>query len=412
MSTTIKPLELYVEGTKVFPDVDVSALAYSGTDLMNAVDQTVNLVLGWKNSFLDWVDTPYILPPIDDTEWHQNSEGSIYDQHNYWQFNQYTYDIQNTLDLTWLSNVSTFYAPFNYIKTKKLYFKNTLNPLLGYNSNQWSDTPAPTLVYSLFRCIGMFKEAKHLEEIHGLNFNQNATMYYDSNYMANFPYIATYCHEVVDWEKGQVNCYNEMFEGCTSLSIIEAQWPQVFTSNGFAMMFHGCGALLETYMPTIDMQPVSQNDTINIDNLFNGCSNCTSLHITNNSWQYIKSADHAWNGTQIYSIDIPATATHLSNICFIIHEPYSEVDAPQHYSDWKYIIRTTEPMNAYLNDHHDRMPILLFNYWDWDSNTEFINTFGGIYVPDSQLSDWKTFIETTNDAPNIAQNCVHGLSEL
>lgn len=412
MSTTIKPLELYVEGTKVFPGVDVSALAYSGTDLLKSIEQTVNLILEWKNSWLEWVESPYVLPPIDETEWHQNSEGSIYDQHNYWQFNQYTYDIQNTLDLTWLSNVSTFYAPFNYIKTEKLYFKNTLNPLLGYNSNNWSDSP--TLVYSLFHCIQMFKQARYLEEIHGLNFNQNATMYYDSNYMANYPYIATYCSEIVDWEKDQVNCYNEMFEGCTSLNIIEAQWPQVFTSNGFAMMFHGCGALLETYMPTIDMQPVSQNDTININYMFKGCSNCTSLHITNNSWQYISNAESAWQDTQIHSIDIPATATNLTNISHIIGDPVYVWDEQQQrnsYSDCKFIIRTTAPMDAYLNDHNDRMQLLLFNYWDYVSQ-DFYDTFGGLYVPDSQLSDWETFIGTTWDAPGFVQYCLHGLSEL
>ena len=60
-------------------------------------------------------------------------------------------------------------------------------------------------------------------------------------------------------------------------------------------------------------------------------------------------------------------------------------------------------------DGNDPRP---FNFWDYENDQDFMNTFGGIYVPDAQLQDWKDMIANDFNAPNVAANCVHGLSEL
>ena len=55
---------------------------------------------------------------------------------------------------------------------------------------------------------------------------------------------------------------------------------------------------------------------------------------------------------------------------------------------------------------------MLFNYWDYDANELFLSTYGGLYVPDSQLSEWYDLISVDFNAANFADNCLHGLSEL
>ena len=68
-------------------------------------------------------------------------------------------------------------------------------------------------------------------------------------------------------------------------------------------------------------------------------------------------------------------------------------------------------MTAKLNSV-DGADCRLFNFWDYEGNSDFQSTFGGIYVPDAQVNDYKDMIENEYSCPNIAANHVHGLSDL
>ena len=407
MSTTVKPLDIYIGDTKVFPDVDLGFLSLSSTTLGESIMSEIDSVNTNKNCYLEHVEYPYVITDTDDTAWHLKNNSDIHDIENYWYFNSNAYDINCAIDLAWLTNIATFRSPFNGVKTKVLNFKGTLNPTQGYDTNDWSQA---TLKFSQFWCRSMFLESRDLEEIHNLNFNQNPTLLFDENYISQNTYLEGRIYG--EWGDFRAT-YRDMFNGCNNLRVLDAEWPSILYGEDFFCMFSACWNLPDNQIPTFVLRPLYTNGTINIENMFNECGYIESLHISADTWPYIRKAATTWRNTNIHTIDIPATATNLINIGGIIGETYlpEEVEGHRDFSGWKYIIRTTAPMTAVLNEVEDAN-CMLFNYWDYEENSDFISTFGGIYVPDAQLQDWKDNIGITFNAPNIAANCVFGLSDL
>lgn len=413
MSTTVKPLDIYIGDTKVFPDVDLGFLSLSSTSLGESIMSEINTINTNKNCYLQIVEYPYIITDTDDTAWHLKdieNEGGIHNLENYWFFNENTYDINCEIDLAWLANIATFRSPFNYsggVKTKVLNFKGTLNPTQGYDMGDWSQA---TLKYSQFYCRSMFLDSKNLEEIHNLNFNQNPTLLFDENWISQEQHLVGLVWE----EYGDfVGTYRDMFNGCNNLRVLDAEWPSILYGEDFYCMFSMCYNLPDNQIPTFALHPLYSNGTITIENMFNEGHNIESLHISADTWPYIRKAATAWRNTNIHTIDIPATATNLINVAGILGDAYNpeEIEGHRDYSGWKYIIRTTSIMTAHLNNINDN-DTRLFNYWDYEGNSDFLSTFGGIYVPDEQLQDWKDTITNEYNAPNVAANCVHGLSDL
>lgn len=410
MSTTVKPLDIYIGDTKVFPDVDLDILGLSTTALGQYIMSTINDVNEQKNCYLENARFPYIITDTDDTAWHLHQidyDGGIYNIDNYWYFNENAYDINATLDLGWLTNLATWRPPFNNIRTKVLNFKGTLNPTQGYDTNDWSQA---TLKFSQFWCRSMFENAQELEEINNFNFNQNPSLYFDDNYISQNQHLEGRIYS--EWGEFK-DTYKSMFNECHNLRVLDVEWPTVFYGEDFSYMFHNCCVLPDNQFPTMDLHPLYTNGTITIENMFKECHNMTSTHLTSGSWAYIKNAAYAWSDTDVHFIDIPATATNLINVAGILGDNYipEEVEGHRDYSNWKYIIRTTSLMTAHLNSVDGNDP-RLFDFSRYDENQDFMSTFGGIYVPDAQLQDWKDYISTELSASNIANNCVHGLSDL
>ena len=407
MSTTVKPLDIYIGDTKVFPDVDLGFLSLSSTSLGESIMSEINTINTNKNCYLELVEYPYIITDTDDTAWHLKDNGDIHNVDNYWHFNRNTYDINCAIDLAWLGNIATFRPSFNGVKTKVLNFKGTLNPTQGYDTDDWENN---TLKFSQFWCNSMFLDSKNLEEIHNLNFNQNPTLLFDENWISQEQHLCGFVWD--EWSDFRAT-YRNMFNNCNNLRVLDAEWPSILYGEDFYTMFNACHNLPDNQIPTFTLRPLYTNGTITIENMFNECYNIESLHISADTWPYIKNARYTWSGPNVHTIDIPATATNLINIAGILGDTYwpEAVEGHRDYSNWKYIIRTTSIMTAHLNsiDDNDPRP---FNFWDYDNDQDFMNTFGGIYVPDAQLQDWKDMIANDFNAPNVAANCVHGLSEL
>ena len=433
MSTTIKPLEVYIKGTKVFPDVDLSGTMLSDTslldDIISATNEVQRLHMPKINLNFPINEYPYIMPPMEDgsaSNWHSWDDGSVYSSTNYWCFG-YTnlYDIQFDIDAAYVCQSTSWdnKRAFNSTKVKTLNFKGTMHHLEGYSTNDWSNPNNPH-VYSHFFCKGMFSDCVLLEEINGLVFDSTQQYIYDYSSLDpnNDNRIETYNGNMEPYD-ARYN-YAEMFRNCTSLRKLDITWPtesNQVTLHGdyFNNMFSGCWNLPDNQVPTFKLVPMSDTNCpygdnpglIDISEMFMSCPNITSIKITNDSWQYIFGATSAFNQSGIHSIDIPATATNLKYVRYILgYNLQSTVGTPD-WSDSKFVIRTTAPMDFYINGITSDGELTLFNYGEYDNDQTFINDFGGIYVPDSQLNNWKTMI-ANQGGTNIAQNCVFGISQL
>lgn len=414
MSTTIKPLELIVDGTKVYPDVDLSILgsplATSSTFIQ--MSTTANNILAVHTSRI--TDSFYsgiiVVPDMEDGDnspFHTNSNPT----ENYWSFSgegsaAYLSEIQPELDAKWLNcaiyngEVSTFRQ--THIKSVTFKQGSVVPAFTAYYDN------TQTIGYKTYHCGEMFAWCHELEEVHNLNLTDTAVLNDLTNESDVHNVISGVDAARPDWT------YPQMFIDCHNLRVLDVVWPTYLYGGIFGGMFQGCFSLPENQLPELKFRPLGVTiggiayNTIDLSEAFNGCSNFSSLHIDNDTWQYVTSAYFTWNETQITQIDIPATATNLTNVCFVIGNP--PIWGVSDYSDCKYIIRTEAPMNNYLIEG-DGSKLQLFDYGGFDNSQDFINTFGGIYVPDNQLSDWVNVI-AGNWGPNIAANCVHGLSEL
>jgi hypothetical protein len=280
----------------------------------------------------------------------------------------------------------------------------------------WSDRTNKVL--DLLNCRCLFRDSHNLKEIHGLNLGGQR------EHLMPVTDVYVYSEKKEDggwcYMDNMKETFGMMFWGCEKLTTLDIIWPEPLSGTNNPVlygnvdhMFFGCMKLTDAQIPTFALRPINQGETIKMQQFFGGVNSrslISSLHITDDSWPYIESARSAWGRAQIQSIDIPATATNLSYIKEILGEDlYTPTSGD--YSGNKYIIRTEKPMADYLNDN-DEEHVKLFNFNSYNDNNDFLSTFGGIYVPDSQVTAWQTAIGTDFGAPNIAQNHVHGLSDL
>lgn len=412
MSTTIKPLELIVDGTKVYPDVDLSILGspIASSSTFTQMNTTANNILSSHNSNVAGSNSGIIImPDIEDGDTSPFHTNDDYGQ-NYWFFSSYRFpnayitEIQPELDAKWLANAYLIGNVDTFRKTAitSITFKQgtKLQPWTAINDN------TQNVAYKANHCGAMFMECYNLTSINNLDLTEQQVFNDINNiYDVHNPINGEYVNQP-EWT------YAYMFNDCNNLRVLDVVWP-TYLYGSFNGMFQGCSSLPENQLPELKLRPlgvtidgVSYN-TIDLSEVFWGCSNFTSLHIDNDTWQYVTSVSRTWQDTQVKQIDIPATATNLTSVYLVIGD--IPTDGVSDYSAWKYIIRTEAPMNNYLIEG-DGMKVLLFNYWNYEGNSDFLNTFGGIYVPDNQLSEWVNNI--AESAPNLAANCIHGLSEL
>ena len=122
---------------------------------------------------------------------------------------------------------------------------------------------------------------------------------------------------------------------------------------------------------------------------------------------------NTYDGTMVHTIDIPATATNLTDIRNILGS-IPDLSDQTEYANYKYIIRTEAPLDAWESagsPQSDYDNLMLFgNAGDINNRSDILQYFGGIYVPDSQVSGWQSYYQG-RDLNNIA-DCIHGLSEL
>lgn len=431
--STVKPLNIYIGETKVFPDVNLSGIEmsqnpayadmYEDTEVLNDDFHMANFASlnDWKqqHSFEFNMPKALIMPVIEDTNdspWHTNSDPG----QNYWQIsNDGILAIPFTINQNWVGDY--FVAGnglFAYSKMTVINFDayTSMPNTVAYNQNDHSIKTVDILC-----CRNMFHECTELREIHGLNLGGTR------NHMQTYQ-NEDYAYSAKSNSDFWVNpfhingTYRSMFESCWNLNTLDITWPEaasgtnypILYTNDASNMFHSCHNLPENQIPTFAFRPVNQGDLIDISNLFGGGDGgnayISSMHMTDDSWPYIKYAHYAWaNPRQVTTIDIPATATELISIGGILGD-----NLPDNYNDWsayQYIIRTTAPMTAKLNSV-EGADCRLFNFWDYEGNSDFQNTFGGIYVPDSQVNDYKNMIGSEYSCSNIAANHVHGLSDL
>ena len=429
--STIKPLDIYIGQTKVFPDVNLDILGspIAGSNMFVDLNESANFIINkhWANisNNNDIYGKDVIVPVLDDSDssaFHTNP--NPYD--NYWNFN---YDDHQTkimeimfdLDAKWMYNQ----IAMGDGKTFWMFGGDTIQFKAGsklaprtFKFNEYVPSKENQIAVTNNFCACMFGYSPKLTTVRNLDLTEPT--YFDTTEDIYDHMI----YEPITYRQPDsytlLRSYEAMFTYCGELTTLDITWPTYLYGEQFYQMFGYCQKLPENQVPVLKLRPTNLtihgtlHDYININQLFAYCHNITSLHIDSDTWQYVTECQDAWTNTGLKQIDIPATATKLYNICMPLGDLWPTWDETQHrddYSAYKYIIRTTNPMTALLNGGGDRNHCMLFNYWDYDGNQDFIDTFGGIYVPDAQLQDWKDYI-TDFSAPNIAANCVHGLSDL
>ena len=420
MSTTIKPLELYVEGVKVYPDSDI--LKYAGTNLMSVIDAKTNEV---QNNHSSWMSVmydsqnndPFILPPMvdnDENDFHMNDNGDIHQMSNYWNFyHAQIYDIQFDLNLRWTAVFDWECGAFNTTKLKTINFTGTLPKLEGW---YYDENEQQHVVYRTTWCRAMFGWNTNLEEIHGLQFDETTNFVYDTSYLSgdyvDLDFVAGWGFHSNPAELCAP--WRNMFSYDINLRVLDVDWPTYFVGDSFESMFEECNSLPDNQIPTLNLVSMTSGHTIWCYKMFAGCTHCASTHLSATSWLFIEFAGDMYAGTQLHSIDIPADANHLTNIHNILGDIPTDLSDPTEYANYKYIIRTEAPFNAYADAGYpqsDYDNLLLFNNaGDINGRTDILQYFGGIYVPDSQVSGWKSYYQE-RDLNNIA-DCIHGLSDL
>lgn len=429
MSTIVKPLDIYIGDIKVFPDVNLNELnsPISNSDTYETMILTANAILESHicdiRQLIDIGATGYlIMPELDDTD-----DSPFHTGHDERPSNRLWYlesnDNQRILDLAFQPNAKWMNTAGEIIPRtfagyggKYITFRNDsiLSPVSYTYKEATGNKQAGDVAITVYSLCDMFADAVYLEEIH--NLNMTAAQYIDTE--TEFPVWGVTNEYTGDaWCPPKNISYRHMFYNCKKLTVLDAIWPSTLYSNNFTEMFAYCEKLPDNQFPTLNLASTNITaegqllDTINISGMFWGCKLVESTHITDASWTNVIYAQEAWMETKLSVIDIPATAAKLRNIKYILGDEVKGVktDQGRDYSMSKYIIRTDAPINAYLNGDSD-VDLTMFRYEDYNEDQRFLDTFGGIYVPDYTVQNWKDYISQW--APNVATYCVHGLSEL
>ena len=430
MSTTIKPLDIYVGDVKVFPDVDLSALGspivqsdtfteimafYNGVNMQHwaSVNALAAYQAGWTNNV-----TPMLMPVVeesDDSPWHTNSQN---DQ-NYWTFKEMItlYEVPFNIDAKWLANDR--YGSLAFIMCDKL-------KTLSFDPNKpaapfiMKDDHGNVVLKTEANLGSLFARCGHLRSITGLVINDIQDFTYDTSYIQNGATLYYDDHNVNAGQTegvGDVNSFNidtyaAMFQECAYLTTLDVTFPSVMHTNDIGSMFFYCNILPDDQFPTLNLVPLNPNRNINISASFMRCTYIEHVPITEASWQYIDNAESAFAETTfLHTVDIPANAPHLNNIRNIL-PPHFDSSNPD-----TLIVRTESLMTRYKSGEiDDPSRMFAFNPADvYDSNPDW-QLYFHMYVPDSQYQDWVDFFNNITDTERgqgtwFADNYLHRVSE-
>ena len=426
--STIKPLDIYVGDVKVFPDVDLSALGSpilqsdTFTEIMafyNAVNMqhwaSVNALAayqaGWTNNV-----TPMFMPVIeesDDSPFHTNSQN---DQ-NYWAFDQMTtlYKVPFTINAQWLRSYrygSIAFFMCDKLKTLSFDPNKPVRPLI------MKDDQGNVVLKTEASLGSLFARCGHLRSITGLVINDIQDFTFDTSYIQNDAYLyyddnnvfAGQSEGVGDVNSFNIDTYDSMFDECNNLTTLDVTFPSVMHTNNINTMFYHCWNLPDDQFPTLNLVPLNPNYNISMVASFEECGHLEHMPITESSWQYIDSAVEAFNGTNIHTVNIPTTATHLNNIFLVVNDGTSSTPNTL-------IIRTESLMAKYKSSEiSDPNQMYAFNPADRYSDDPNWQLYFHMYVPDSQYSDWVDFFNNITDTERgqgtwFADNYLHRVSE-
>ena len=261
----------------------------------------------------------------------------------------------------------------------------------------------------------MFMGCTRLKTITGLNLS-NIDMTHTNQYIN--PADCTY--EFEGLEKYFMNCENLT----TFTNVI---WPTYYNQNKFTgpcygFMFYNCRSLPDNQFPTIDFavggwiniwdgeKDVLTQLGINCEDIFYGCKNLTSQHITVSSLSNVNNLKGAYAYSGIQSIELPNNMPSDTRLIYMI----------QGCSDLTQLIIRTEGLcgdrEGWWETVYGKDVVIGMdkNYLFNPSDVDLLNENLAIYVPDSELQDWKDMHATTGES-DIDQRIVdmfHGLSEL
>ena len=124
-------------------------------------------------------------------------------------------------------------------------------------------------------CYKWFAGAKHLRELHGLeylNTSEVETMESMFEGCSGIDYFPVYYFETSNVKK-----MNKMFKGCSDIKYPPVSMSKFYTSNVTDMsdMFNGCSSI-----ESLDLSNFNTTNVTNMSGMFNGCSSLESLDVS------------------------------------------------------------------------------------------------------------------------------------
>lgn len=427
--STIKPLDIYVGDVKVFPDVDLSALGSPIVQSdtfeemmtwynMESSEKACDARTLWANEW-GWTrgTTPIFMPVVeesDDSPWH--AEGTL--ESKFWDFSEMgtLLEVPFDIDPKWLKNDrygSQAFIMCDKIKTISFDHNKPAAPFI------MKDDQDNVVLKTEANLGSLFNRCANLRSITGLVINDIQDFTYDTSYIQN---DATLYYDDDNVRAGQsigvgdaneftIDTYNGMFQECTQLTTLDVTFPSVMHTNSIGEMFFYCPLLPDNQFPTLNLAPLNPNRNISISASFYRSSLLEHVPITNASWQYIDNAENAFAETNIFTVDIPATATHLDNIRNIMSHHWNTTKQDQ------LVVRTTSLMTKYKNQEiTDASQLYAFNPADFYSDDPDWGFYFHMYVPDSQYQDWVDFFDNITNTERgqgtwFSDNYLHRVSE-
>ena len=457
MSTKINTLELYVKGVQAYPnnmqktelenvlgfwpaDLDDSAILAEKVKARPTNCLNYNLLYdyhmhdgvadtGWYdywNSGSDRVSSDTLI------FWPQFTSNELSALNEKWDLGgQNCIEYPNTIDLR--KGIVDLYSPdegvnfewhYNWNENHGWgYVMDHYNHLLGLNYNKcyslkfdgnsiphlWDENLADYSNYVAPEYRWMFEGCSNLHRIEGLNLS-GFDMTFEDHWTNPFDGVT----KLFGFEKYFMNCEN-------LTTFTNVTWPQYFTGPCYGLMFYNCRSLPDNQFPTMTLSlPGHQLDWstgeevliechTNCNYMFYGCKLLQHNPIVTSTLQYVDYLKAAFAYTGIQTLELPANMSTNTRLCWIIQGCSALT---------QFIIRTEGLLslsgNMYEDMYGPERIQLDRNYLFNPSDVDLLNENLAIYVPDSELQDWKDMHANTGES-DIDQRIVdmfHGLSEL
>ena len=387
MSTKVNTLELYVNGSQVYPDTgltaDFSYLGYKPEIILQMQHNTDVLVDNLHRNLENvevWVGWPVYYPILT-----QEQMDYLGNQGEPWNWRGLVYDFKNEIDLS----AGFEGSGIQNSRCSEMHFVGSLP--------EDPDNPG----YTDPRCQLLLNGNQALNTVTGLDLSDVVWQNINDGW------------DVPNNHNGRLGFHHFFYE-CFALGegdgSFDITWPEHFTGLSHSYAFNHWDDLTDELAPNIDIEdPGTDKDSnqlyVDMSYAFRECWSITQAHITSSSYAYIETLQCTWENSHIKEIDLPATTNPDIRLECMVNTPTIQ----------KIIIR------ASLNniwDSNDPNKHLLANWWDLindDPDNTFMQNFGGIYVPDNEISDWQdaqTSGENNEDWKTWIRSKVYGLSSL